>query len=719
MNSRQTEFEGGAADSDPARLASAHMPDVAVRLLSALNLEHGFSFSAEFSARKRSLAQIYETIQRYLTGAHRRSEAYYPSGDDVFEDLQIHKRTISDRAPMPSRADLEKELLLLALQSPPFIHVLRELACDPSGRLQVITRYSAPTEKHPDKVQVSFQAVARASAEAFKLFARQNAAELPWERELVRGSGGDHVDLRPGRIDRLLRMLFVAATPLLGTDAVAALGRLNQDIQRRIILPCLQQLLRDRVVVSLSCKEMRTSAVPGSDRHTDLIFVAEGESLERRFRIVCAILESPMGRKFQNGAHLERALAEKEQGDLSEHLYYARVGRTIVDRAVAEGGATSIPEGVLDAAIEAIKLGEYRHASEEKRQKEVELDAVRSILETLEKQGSVYRARHGDKALVPDRYIRFALADRLPGVLAATDPFVNFHGKSVPTSLSQFTSVFLLLRDRRAVGLAIDSALEVFERTGDSYLLGVLENILGLGLRPEKEIKEFAPPLHLEKLRSALKSAYVRNLPLWRRLWLIITSSELSDQHMSVLRDDRRTEAGRRVGVLSARQEKVGVENAQQEVRRVARERVRAAGRRGADESRESAGPLVQDREALGEVLQLLRAVWDRGELPVGPDVLPRMNADRRVAAAQILELAVVGAASVRPIVAIPVPNGQHVFADGAHLKQNRESLSRSLARRLEGEEEIVIDNVTMTRKREVRDEEAVRAVLNYVRGLS
>lgn len=702
--------EGNVGEAQ--KQVGVHMPDTAARVLSPLNLDHGYSVTPDFTARKRSLAQIYETIQRYLMGMARRSESYYPSTDDVFEDLQVYKRTISDRVPMPSREVLEDELLLLAVQSPPFIQVLRELECDPTGRLSVVTRYSAPTEKHQDKVQVSFQAVVRNSAEAFKLFVAQNRKQFPWEMELVRGQAAEEPDLRPGRVDRLLRMLFVTPTRSLSAESAAGLKRVNHDIQRRIILPCLQQLLRDQTIISLSCKELRVSSIPGAERFTDLIFPSDDEALERRFRIVCGMLESPRIRGLLDSSLL--ADIEQQRAELGDHRYFARIGRALLDRAVADGAANPIPAGVLDAAVEAMKLGDRRHESEEARRREDEVDAVRSILERLEKQGSVYRARHGDKVLVPDRYLRLALADRLPGVLACTEPFLDLRGRALPPSLSVFTSVYLLLRDRRVVAQAIDSALEVFEKSGDSFLLHILENVLGLGVRNDREMKEFVPPLHLEKLRAALKRAYARDLPWWQRMWMLLSSAEMSDGRMTALRDQRRTEASRRIQTVAVREEKAATASAQKEIRRVARERVEA-------QTREAQAPTAseEDRQALSGIRDVLRACWEKTEPPTREEVLARMKADWRDAARRVLELAVVGAASVRPVVSIKPDHGEPFFADDSYLREHRERLVGTLTKRLQGEEEITIDNVTMTRRREVRNQDALAAALRHIRGLS
>lgn len=697
--------EGGPA-TDPARLIPVQPPESAAYAFSTLDQDLGPGFTPDFVQNRRGLSQVYETIQRYLTGSYRRSDSFYPSLDDVYEDLLVYKRTISDKVPMPPRAELETWLHVLALQTPPFIYAVRELFNDGNGQISAVTRFSAPTEKHPDKVLVSFQSAVRVCADSLKLFVRQNQKRFPWEAELEAMNTVESLDVRPGRVDTLLKMLYLSRVAGLSEEAVVALRRANHEIQRRLILPILQELLRNQTIISISCRDIRLSGFAGADRFTDILLIAEDQFLERRFRTLCAAMDWPAARALQDDSVRESLQQKVAAGEISNHRFYADLARSMFERA--QQGA-SIPGNFLEVIVEVLKLGERRAEREQTKKRDSERESVQALLKQLEEQGALFRARHGDKQFVADPYLRSALAGKLPGVLACTDPFVDLRGREIPSDLGAFTSVYLLRKDRRIAGQAVDSAVELFEKSGDTLLLRVLENIIGLGLYSDDVLKEYISPAHLQRLREVVRKTYLPALPWWRRFWLFVSSGEISDATVARLRERQRSGALLRIDALRARSQDRSRQAAKRQIKTMARERMKES----TDSGRAQSDPDLS--KAKQELLGQLRSLWERGQFPVAEDVLRLLPSASRAAARSIIEMASVGAAGARPVVSISVPEGAAILADLDFLQHNREALVEQYAGRLHTEEEITIDNRTMTRKREVKDRPSVEAVLSYL----
>ena len=681
-----------------------HEVAMANKIFSSIDVDYGFELTPDFRENIRILGQLYETVQRYLTGAFRKSEAFYPHTEDIYSDLHLYKRTINDKNKMPVMGDFEKLTFILAAQAPPFMHIVRELYVDINGSLNAITRYAAPTEKHPDKVHVAYQSVIRNSGAAVADYINKNSKKYEWEDGFYNVASLDEVDLKQGRVDQILKVLFIKKLTEVSMDnrTLMYMKKINNNIQRRLLMPLLQHLLREKTIISISCKDLRAAGIPAAEKYSDLLLINDDQYLKRRYEAVCAMLEQPWCRKYQDEHNRKTLQLKRGNDEISADEYYGELAKHMFE---SFRDKPDLPEKLLDPVVEVLKISQWKIAFEKERKQTEEKNALREIAERLIKHNNVYRAKQGRKLLIPEYYLKMFLSNKVPGILAATDPYDSLEGGTPDPA--NYDGIYLIYMDRKVTGAAIDAAIDAFEKTQDTFLLGMLENILRLGRVPESKLKEYVAPAYLEKFRRALKESYVQHLPWWHRIWLLISSSQISDAKMTRLRESLRRDDLARLRKKSAQHEKDEVAEGKRQVREVAKERMRQ-GSSGADNA-----PEGQVAEAIAAYLD---GVWKTGVFPRAADVLRGMPADKREAAKKALSMVDVGAASMKAILKIPINGEDPVYGGAEYLKANRDDILERCSEKLQTTQAIQVDGKTMTRKVQVKDQQVYEGIVAFIR---
>ena len=679
-----------------------HDPQTAGSIFSSINLEGNDELSEDFKANVKILSQLYDAIQRYLMGLYKKGDSFFPNSDDIYNDLQLFKRTISDKAPMPSKEELEYLTFILAGETIPFIHIYRELEMEPSGKLRGVTRYVAPTEKHPDKPAVSVQSFIRNSSLVMKEFIMRNASGYPWEGFLDPSQEPDKINLRPGRADHILSVLYIRPQGK-KTDnrTVLRLKKINSNIQRRVLMPLLQQLIREQQVISFSCKEVRTR-IPGQEKIPDIFLLSEKDQLMRRYEKVRGILDSPWAIEAQD-SHLRKDLEVRlEKGEITLDEFFHRLSGGILESMSTN--AEKAP-WLLEPSLEVNNLSAWKMNFEKEKTRQEEKDAMRGIIDRLQKAGTVFQAKQGRNYAIPERFIKLILNGKMPGILIALDPFDLPEGGV--QDLDLYENIFLILKDRRITGKAVETAEELFEKNDDVYLIRVLENLFGIGFIPEHKLKEFVAPAYIERFRRLMKRSYVRYLPWVHRVWLTISSGEIRDEKLSRLQHQKRTENS---SLLKKKQRKAEVEDrasGRRQVRELAEQRLRGESQGGPDAS----------QDVQRGIIAYIDSSWARGQFPEGPDIIRGLSQEAREEGEKTLELAALGAATVKDIICIPISGGEKIYASAAYLKEHHESILSRCQSKLEDKNEIQIGDKIMQRKGvKPKNIHIYEAVLNYIR---
>ena len=650
----------------------------AEKVFSSPQVDFGLNLPGDFQPNLRALGQIYDVIQRFLVGQNRRGERYYPTTEDVFGDLQVFKRSISDKVPMPSEEELRAQLRLLAATEPPFVHFLRELTITAQG-VEVNTSYTAPTEKHPDKVMVGYQATLRNSSNVLKdlLYGTGSTLYINWEERCGSLHSLDALELRKHRVDYFLKQLYVNDPSLKSTDFEGRLRmkKVNESINRFIYRPLIQQLYRDKMVLSFSCKDIRAS-MPGMERYSDLLLFNNPEQLQKRYNAIRGVLDSHLCWDYMDQGFVEGLRRKKDDGH-EDDFYFELAGHVLGSFS----GTEVVNEDLFDLALEVQKLSEWHKGHSKKTREKKEKDELQAIVERVRQHGDLVRVNPRRKTAFKREYLKMILAGRVPAIIWVTEP--PFHGdKGEVPDPEQFEFIFLLYRHRTNTGKAIESALKLYNEGEDTYLVLLLDRLLRLDETPPQELKKYVPPVFLEKLRAAINKSYARYLPLWLRMWYAITSTEITDEiilkvkQRIKLEQVKSREAARRVSEV---QEK-----------KTARKQVKSAAR-----------ARVQDEDkvlgALNQTIKLINRHWERGHFPTRSDVEDGAPEEQREDVAKVLGLVDAGAASVRAIRKIRLPSQTAIYAGEDFLKEHQAEIVRLCERHSSQDTVAVSDGVERT----------------------
>jgi len=693
--SRDSENFGGY-EQDPRKILALHPRDADIIFSSQSS--YGGNLTADFREYVKPLSQVYQAVQRYLTGVYRRDDVFYPELTDLHKDLSIYKRSISDKLPMPSEEQLHKYCICLAAQNPPFLHILRELKVQDDARLGFITRYVAPTDKHTDKVIVGYRSTLQTSIQQLKAALIKDGFGTDYVSAFAGARSIAEAPLFTGRADFALRRMYLDEKSFshIGQHDIANIRRVNQELYKRLYRPLLLQAIRDRLLVNLSCEDIRSAGFPGADRIFDIVLFAETKDLRNRYTALIAFLKPDYLEHRVSGEQIATVQAKRKSGEICEYDCNEEIARMFYEACIREAGP-DLRE--VQFAVEIMKLSDWARQSERQEQKQSEARELKDVVDKIRQAGGLVRYRDKKQGL-SEQLARQMLKGRIPGVLAVTEPRIPPEQIGSDLDLHQFDNVWLIAKDRQVTAKAIDKAIEHFESQEDSYLVRVLEEILGVGRVSEAELKNYVAPVFLGKLRHALRRAYAQYLPWWSRLFLTLTSSELSEERMQRIKAELRSREERRLGRFKQTADVSARKQAQADVRKLARERA-ADGDRSASTSQGTEGADVggggqlgpAEGQALEQIRDYLDRSWDRGQYPTREDLASLAAGADAGGVNKVLGLIDVGAASVKEVARIPVSGDADVYATRSYLQKNRAELMERCELKLQEETVIIHDN--------------------------
>ncbi len=676
----------------------------AVKAFASPQVDFGLNLPADFQAEMRALGQIYDVLQRFLIGDHRRTERYYPTTEELYSDLQLLKRTVGDKIPMPTEAEFRRLLRQLATTDPPFIHCLRELAMGRSG-IEVLSLYTAPTEKHPDKVLVGYQSALRNSSNVLKDLLYGTALFSSWDERLKTLKNLSDLDLRQSRVDSFLKLLYIhdPAIPPADFDERLRLKKVNEAINRYSFRPLIQQLYRDKMVVSYSCKEIRALSNPGMDKYSDVLLFNNPEQIQKRYFDIRQILDSHLCQDYMDRGFVDNLRARMTREEISQEDFYFELAGHVIQE-VTRGQTVNMD--LFDLAVEVQKLSEWNRAHEKKHREDTEKNELAAMIEAVRKHGDLVRVNPRRNPAFKDRHLKLVLTGRMPTLFWATEPPYRPVPGQEPNP-HDFEHIFLLYKDRANTGAAIQSALKLYDQTGDTYLVLLLERMLGLDETPAAELKKHIPPVFLDRLHATVNRTYAGHLPFLLRLWYTLTSTEITAEKVRSIKQRLKKQEAARVIELRQEHEEREQKSARQKVKSVARGRIQE-----------------EDRvlDALNLTIELINGHWARGHFPARIDVIDSAPEEQREPVTKVLGLVDAGAASVRAIRKIRLPSQTDIYAGEEFLKEHRDPIVR-FCERHGGEGHVAItDGVARTlhdpsskRANSVYSPEDYRAVLREV----
>lgn len=684
-------------------------PDVALKTLSNLQLEDS-RIVAPLKDRSRLANQVYDLLQSFLTGTRVNKETYYPSLEDIHGDLQMHKRAISDKTPMPSRAELLRTICLMSVQAPPFLHILREIPQN-AETPQFITRLVAPTEKHADKVSVGYRATLRNNLVNLKAMLRQLEPDLPGGPAFNRIQD---VNPRTGRVETILGNLFFhrmadagdspPPTPEeLKADEVT-LKRVNQSLRIKLFRPLIMDLIREKVIFSISCQDIRQQT---GQKIPDIVLFNILENVEHRFTRLCEILTHEAVLSLA-------AAAARQNAERFLHSGHLKDAAETVAHDILETAGKDIPFHLIEIAAEMIKLRQWYDEKSRAHKQDQQKQEIHQILQKIKGQKGIFRAKNGRKINIDEKYLNLLLNETQSPVLVSSDPPL---ARSGVREASDYETIYLLYKDRTVTGAAIQTALDSYKKTDDAFLLRLLEDLLQINTKSDQELKDYVAPAYLEQMREAIRDSYRAYLSPLERIWLALTGKRISDAKILKIRRKLDLDRSDRERAATEKKKAAARTRAKKEVRTVARERAKSGPIETVEPVRESsAGFDHEAQEVLSLLLTQVNNMWDRGFYPGREQVLQMASANEKEIAEKVLGLVDAGAQSTAAMIRIPVPGKGYVYAGHDYVHGNKQELIDKFKRKLEAGSAVQVSGGhTLQLSTKEEDRMFYRAMLQYL----
>ena len=617
------------------------------------------SVTEDFLDHKDFLGQVYETIQGLVQLNMDKGNLEFPLAALVFKTLEGKRRDMGVRTNMPPPEEFARYLAILAAQSPPFIHTLRELVFE-GGGIKVLTRYVGANRKVSDIVRGAYRAAEQRTALMISELTKNSSIYNNWEdlfRELSEKGTPVGVDLTRDRADSIFRRLYLR-TSTDNNEYRERVAFINKEIQRWIYTPLLKRLKKNNIVVVISCADIRNSGREGFERIGDLIYLNNPERIQERAFYFCQALSLPAFKQ-----HVDIQITSQARSKLDEPREYIEIHAPMIqDLLIRIRAGMDLHPELRNVVIEAAKLTTWIQEHERQERLREELEEVKRIIQKVKARGNLVEVMRKNRPQFEEKYIRFLLEGKVPGVLACTVPFIRYHPK---LKLGEMEQVFAIARERKIVGNAIDQAIELYEKSRDDFLLRVLEHILVLDKLPDDQLKEYVPPVHLVRLREALKFAYVRYLPWYSRLWVFLKGSELDSGAMAEVKQGLNSKAA--VKIVGARNK-----NLKQDKKEAKRQVREMAGRSLADQASEVSP--IDRTEAIKSIKAYLEEEWEKYNFPFKNDLARAGVGGSGFVLTSVLEELDRGG-GVDELVSIPIEGNRSVYGSREYIERHRDEI--------------------------------------------
>jgi hypothetical protein len=655
--------------------------------------------SPDFLEHRDVLAEIYETIHNLTTVAYEKGTLEFPDTGEVYRTFTGARRERGNRKPLPDSDEFRALLAILAGQSTPLIHFVREIIFDKS-EFKIKTRYATPSSGKENAIRRAYQTSLIKSGLMIRGAMQAGATTTNWgEVQSKLKTAADLAELKvpykAERADLLLRNLFLRAPTDAGGEQQAHYQKINQELRRWLYVPLVKDLQKSGVLRVVLNNELRDSDARNFGKLPDFIYFYDPEKIKARYRNLCLFLTTDSLGKY--GELTLFSEAHSSRGD-PEALFKA--GAKLVENIIKniKGGRNQPSAAEAEIFAETLKLADIVRKHLEKKAQDGEQKALSTIADGIrEQQNLVEIYRRGQRLRFEEKFLRRFLADEIPNILIGTVPPRQALGYGKNTPLEDFERVFALAKSTEATTTAIDMALNIFNKSGDDFFLHLMDEILDLDRTADEKLRAYTSPVAVLKLKEALKSGYAKQLPFWRRLWLMLTGSEVDPQDILEAKTQRLTETEQRI----KRNRDASSAGKRDDARRAIKERAR----QNVSEQKGS------ERETMQKMLQYIDRSWQKGSFPGRSALRAEKSLGSRFYIEKVLDGVDGGGAGYTDILRIPVQNEDGgIYITKSYLQQKAGAIKKAYNKKIDE----LIPILTGTKVDEIRKGAARRNQILY-----
>ncbi len=681
----QTKISG--LQADPRKLLALHPEDARKVLIGPEAFKA--QLDREFIDNVRKLSMLYEALQTGVKAAQGRESDGSLSIDEVQRHLAIHKRSINDRTRTPAGGELLAQLLLLAGQPLAFICILRPLVLE-NKKISFRTYLMAPTDSQPDQVSASYARVIEKINSSLRSI-KSNSFENSYIETLRSSLNSSSPEPRIGRIDYELRKMYIQETDTTAPNRPnirKCIARVNQDIFDRLYRPAVLAGIKDKTLVSFSCEDVRSASGENknSKQFYDIIHFASPSYLKERFKILCKFCTPSFFQDWWSEEQAAKLKQSLDSNEITESQYYTSLSQTILTKL--QTNINTVASALVSLAIEIVKLSQWLNAYEINRNKEEKQNQFNNIIAQIKAANNLYQVRDTKWLAENKEIVHAILCGKMQGILGATHPYYNPFQIGKDFDLKALhANIYLIIKDKKITGNAIQSAVKVYKQVNDVTLLRVLENIFQLHTTKNTELREYIAPVYLNILWEAVNHSYTHHLSWFSRLYHALLSKQLSSSKLKRIR--AKIETTQRRSSME-RLTKVAKASSLQKKREMQKNYENSAMQKDVQDQ----AITEEEKQLIKKLCEYMNQQWANHHYPQREDLM-KVAGNQGHVMKKMLSLVDIDTLSVRPIITIHVHGMEQIYASRDYLKNHRDTLIRQFTEKAKKEETYTIDDKT------------------------
>lgn len=655
--------------------------------------------TADFLEHRDVLAEIYETIHNLTTIAYEKGTLEFPDTGDVYRTFSGGRRERGNRKPLPDIAEFRYLLAILAGQSSPLIHFVREIIFE-KGEFKIKTRYATPSSSKENAIRRAYQTSLIKSGLMIRGAMQEGATVTNWgDVQSALKTAGNLMELnvpyKAERADLLLRNIFLRTPADAEPEHQAHYQKINQEIRLWLYVPLVKDLQKSGIFRVVLNNELRASDSQNFSKVPDFIYYYDPEKIKARYMNLCLFLTTE-----SLGKYGEISLFSEAHSVRSDPSALFEAGAKLVESILQniKGGKQRPAPAEAEIFAEALKLAELVRKQLQKHAEDEEQKSLAAIADGIRQQQNLVEIfRRGQRLRFEEKLLRRFLSDQIPNMLVGTIPSRQVLGYGKNTPLDEFERVFALAKSTEATTAAIDMALNIFNKSGDDFFLHLIDEMLDLDRTPDNKLRSFTSPVAILKVKEALKSGYAKKLPFWRRLWLLITGGEIDPRDILEAKTKRLTEAENRI----KRHRDTSMANKRTDAQREIKERAR-------ESAKDQKG---SERETMQNMLRYIDQAWQKNSFPGRSALRAEKSLGSRFYIDKVLDGVDGGGAGYADILRISVQNEDGgIYITKSFLKQKGGAIKKTYDQKIDE----LIPILTGTRVDEVRKGAARRNQILY-----
>ena len=669
---------------DPRKLLCLHPADARRILIEPEKFKT--HIGNEFVKDSRKLFLFHEALQSSLKGITKKKSL--PSLKELSRYLLLYKRSVSDHTPIPTEKELLQQAIVLAGRDTPFLHILRKPTLKLNNEITFETTLIAPTESDSNKVIYAYKSLIQEAKNTLKVAKSTNKLGDDFIEKLIASLKGNSPEPRIGRLDYELHKIYLSessidASETLYTDFKSYVKRVNQEIGTRIYHPLLLECIKDGVARKFSYADFHIQEEPNSEKVSDIIHFDLPSYLKKRYSVLSDFFTEDFFGKLwdqETALILENSLT---MGKITKNQFQLELAQALLRKIKQHSQASSFMH-LFYLALEMAKLAEWKKEHElenERKKRQADLDA---FLKKVKEAGNIYQVRDEKWIGNNQDVLKEMLLGNFNGVLACTEPYLNpMQIKSGIDPLNLKADIFLIIKDKKITAKAIETAEKLLERTGDTFLIRVLENLFQFhkSHTQDEHMKSYIAPAYINRLHELIQRSYRRYLSWWSRFLYIILGREISARQIKKIRAmfDRKQiqEINKRLKKTKS-PERIPFEKELNQIKKESQ--VNSQAREKTIEEY-----TIEELELMQETYKFLKQEWENKRYP-NEDKLLNWAGDKKRVMRKLLHLIDLDVSSTKAIISIPINGVGKIYAPRNYLFGNLDSLLEYFNYRLKEE---------------------------------